>query len=362
MILLPFYKKIKGLSVVEQKRLLERLLLLRRVLDKEIPRRTQKENLLLATWNIREFDSPKFGERMDEAIYYIAEIIDRFDLVAIQEVNKNLSGFYRLLEILGGNWKYVFTDTTEGRRGNRERMVFLYDSRKVKHSGLAGEIVIPPIEKKDVPLQPVTQLARSPFICGFTSGWTKFMLATVHVIWGGEEAEPADRVNEIRHIAQFLRKRTEDESAWARNLILLGDFNIFRKTDVTFKELINAGFVIPKKLQDLPPTNLSEKGRKYDQIAFRVRDNSLEMTGNAGVFDFSKTVYRLEDEQEYMPYMMPGFETKSNGEPRSQKDKKSYYKSGWRTHQMSDHLLMWVELRIDYSNEYLKYLQTKLED
>jgi len=40
---------------------------------------------------------------MGEAIYYIAEIIDKFDLVAIQEVHKDLSGVKRLLEVLGGN-------------------------------------------------------------------------------------------------------------------------------------------------------------------------------------------------------------------------------------------------------------------
>ena len=358
---MPFYSDIKKLPANDRKRVLERLLLLRESLDKEIPRRTQKENMLLATWNIRDFDSAKFGERMDEAIFYIAEIIDRFDLVAIQEVNKDLSGLYRLMKVLGGDWKYVFTDTTEGSPGNRERMVFLYDSRKVKHAGLAGEIVLKAIKQSDGTLKPVTQLARTPFICGFKSGWTKFMLATVHIIWGEGKAEPEDRVNEIRQVAQFLRKRTTDKHAWARNLILLGDFNIFRKTNVTFKELINAGFVVPEQIQKLPSTSPA-KNRKYDQIAFRVRENSLDMTGKAGVFDFYKTVYRIEDEEEYMPYMMPGFETKTDGTPRSETSKKTYYKTHWRTQQMSDHLLMWVELQIDYSDEYLKYLQTKLDE
>lgn len=358
---MPFYREIKKLPIDVQKRVLERLLLLRESLDEEIPRRTQKENLLLATWNIREFDTASFGERMEEAIYYIAEIIDRFDLIAIQEVNKNLDGLERLMKILGGHWKYVFTDTTEGTRGNRERLAILYDSRKVTHGGLAGEIVLEPVKQPDGTLKPVTQIARTPFICGFKAGWTKFMLATVHIIWGEDEAEPAVRVNEIRQVAQFLRERTNDENAWARNLILLGDFNIFRHENLTFKELTAAEFVVPEQIQELPSTSPA-KNRKYDQIAFRIRKDSLDMTGKAGVFDFYKTVYRIEDEDEYMPYMMPAFETKKDGTPRSDKSKKNYYKSYWRTHQMSDHLAMWVELKIDYSDEYLKYLQTKLDD
>ena len=353
-----FYRDIKKLPTDVKRRILERLLLLRESLDEEIPERTQKETLLSATWNIRDFDAPDYGERMEEAIYYIAEIIDRFDLIAIQEVHKDLSGLERLMKILGGYWKYVFTDTTKGRRGNDERMAFLYDSRKVTHGGLAGELVLPPIKQPDGTLKPVTQLARTPFICGFRSGWMKFMLATVHIIWGADEAEPAVRVNEIRQVAQFLYERTKDETAWARNLILLGDFNIFRHDNETFKELTKAGFVIPEQIQKLPPTSAARE-RRYDQIAFRVRKDSLEMTGKAGVFDFYKTVYRDEDETLYVPYMPEAYKTKKDGTPRSDRGKKRYYRN-WRTHQMSDHLPMWVELRIDYSDEYLEYLQREL--
>lgn len=43
----------------------------------------------------------------------------------------------------------------------------------------------------------------------------------------------------------------------------------------------------------------------------------------------------------------------SKGEIRTSKSKKSYYKTYWRTHQMSDHLLMWIELEINQSHKYL---------
>ena len=347
---MPFYQKIDP-KKESDKRTLERLLLLRKALE-DIPERTQKKTLLLATWNIREFDSPKYEKRMDEAIYYLAEIVDRFDLVAVQEVNKDLCGLERLMEILGGEWKYIFTDTTEGSQGNKERMAFLYDSRKVTFGGLAGEIVLPAVDGK-----PVTQLARTPFICGFRSGWTKFMLATVHILWGGEEANPVARVNEIRQVAQFLKARTLDRTAWARNLILLGDFNIFAPDNDTFKELLNAEFNIPEQLQKLPSNAL--KNRHYDQIAFRTREGSLDRTGNAGVFDFFRIVYRDDDETSYVSNMpiykdqKSCYEYDDDGKERSPLGKTRYYRE-WRTHQMSDHFPMWVELKIDYSDEYLK--------
>ena len=43
-------------------RVQERLAALRAQLDSEVPRRTLEHTLVLATWNIREFDSPAYGQ------------------------------------------------------------------------------------------------------------------------------------------------------------------------------------------------------------------------------------------------------------------------------------------------------------
>jgi len=58
------------------------LLRLREKLAQELPPRTIADTLMLATWNIREFDSNKYGERNRESISYIAEIISHFDQMA----------------------------------------------------------------------------------------------------------------------------------------------------------------------------------------------------------------------------------------------------------------------------------------
>ena len=347
---MPFYTDLNK-EDEDQKRTIERLLLLRAQLKRDIPKRTQKETLLLATWNIREFDSKKYGPRLNEAIYYIAEIIDCFDLVAVQEVNKDLTAINKLKEILGGNWDYILTDTTLGDRGNEERMAFLFDKRKVRFAGLAGELVLPDEKKKGKRIL-VQQLARTPFICGFQAGWVRFVLVTVHILYGSGKAEPPERIEEIRQIAQNLKMITEDENAWAKNLILLGDFNIFKPENKTFKEIINAGFEIPEKLQELP-SNI-EKNKHYDQIAFLNRKYKVELTGKAGVFDFYETVFRntTEDKEIYKKHMLNPVVT-AGGTSSTGQSKTGNYKM-WRTFQMSDHYPMWVELRIDYSDEYLK--------
>ena len=347
---MPFYNHIDP-KTSEGKRTLERLLKLRAALKQQIPRRTLHETLLLATWNIRDFDKSAYGDRMNEAIYYIAEIIASFDLVAIQEVYQDLAGLERVMKVLGGHWKYICTDATAGRRGNEERMAFVYDSRKVSFGGIAGELVLPPIKDASGQRQPVAQLARTPFMVGFRSGWTKFILTTVHILWGESKSESPERVREIHHVAEFLKKRTKDQTAWSQNIILLGDFNIFGTDDKTFQQLTENGFEVPEQL--LAFRSNATQTRHYDQIAFQVRPGSLTMTGEAGVFNFFDIVFREADKKIYIPHMK-NFQTTTEGTPRTENSKKNYYQTYWRTHQMSDHLPMWVELKIDYSDSYLE--------
>lgn len=52
---MPFYKKLSPKNK-EGKRTLQRLLELREQINTEIPRRTLDKTLLVATWNIRDFD------------------------------------------------------------------------------------------------------------------------------------------------------------------------------------------------------------------------------------------------------------------------------------------------------------------
>ena len=349
---MPFYHWIDG-KMESGKRTAEGLLKLKEALDKEIPRRTIAGTLLLATWNIREFDSAKYGERKDEPIYYIAEIIDRFDVVAIQEVRDDLTALERLMDVLGGWWKYLLTDVTEGTQGNRERMAFLYDSRKVRFGGLAGEVVIPSHREDGKTLVPARQLARTPFLVGFGIDWFRCTICTTHILYGEAVAEDPDRLEEIGVLARFLADRTKERFAWAKNMILLGDFNIFDTSDLTMQAILEAGFTIPQKLQGHPSN--APKTRHYDQIAFIAPEleNNLELS-EAGVFDYYRYVYREEDEPLYVEEMGEAYLRKSDGTARTKQGRTTYYRTYWRTYQLSDHLPMWIELKTDFGEEYLK--------
>src|SRR5919112_2442148 len=174
------------------------LLLLRSTLDEEVPAKALDRNLLIATWNIRAFgdltdkwesaeeDSPK---RDLHSLLCIAEIVSRFDVVAVQEVKDNLKALRHMLRALGPHWGLSLTDVTKGAPGNGERMAFLFDTRRVQLSGLACELVVPQEQLDQIePDALERQFARTPYAVSFRSDTKTFILVTLHVLYG-ERAE-----------------------------------------------------------------------------------------------------------------------------------------------------------------------------
>ena len=172
---MPFYKNIKA-ETTEGKRTAEGLLRLRAELDKTIPKKTIDPTLLLATWNLREFGGTKSGGREKEPLFYIAEIMSRFDMIAVQEVRENLDALDDLMYILGPWWKYLVSDVTLGMQGNNERHAYIYDTRKLSFGGLVGELV-PEMSKGEGKLKSDFAFARTPYLAGFRAGWFKFTIA-----------------------------------------------------------------------------------------------------------------------------------------------------------------------------------------
>ena len=342
---MPSYNSIKKIADdVERLRVAQKLLTLREQLDRQIPAKTATDTLLLATWNIREFGDNRRGE----SLHYIAEIVSRFDLVAVQEVAVDLSGLQKLVALLGHNWDYIVTDSTEGTAGGGERMAFIFDRCKVFFRKMAGELVLP--EKKLI--DDKLQFARTPFNVAFQAGWFRFILATVHIYYGTSSKEDPRRVAEINAVADFLNKRAKKEN---ENYILLGDFNIFNQGDATMKALEKNGFYIPNAIKECP-TDLGKK-KFYDQIAFKLKiDNNMtvfsEGKQRAGAFDYTETIYPPQDMSLYQGY----FDEKYVQDKTDQQIEK-YYLSTWRTYQMSDHLPLWIELKIDFSNQYLERIK-----
>jgi len=264
-------------------------------LDGVIPAR-REQNLLVATWNLRAFAGltqkwhagPKHSTKRDwHAVACIAQILSRFDLVAIQEIRRNTAAARFLLQRLGPDWRMIVSDVTEGDAGNGERLSFFYRHDRVQPSGLVGEIVLPPGPSGD----PARQFARSPYAASFTRAGAEFILATVHILWGNK---PADRLPEVTAFAQWLRDWADRPDDWNQNLLVLGDFNLDRLGEPLYEAFVSTGLFPPAEMNIVPRTIFDDDQTKhfYDQIAWFSTPNdislltSLAYTRRGGHFDF----------------------------------------------------------------------------
>lgn len=277
---------------------LENLDLLRSDLESKIPPKKLDQNLLIASWNIRAFgnltrkwdsdenDSPK---RDLHSILCIAEIIKRFDVIAVQEVKDNIRALRDTLKILGHNWSLILTDVNKGKVGNGERMAYLFDTRRVQMSGLAGELVVPEEWEDDINDGALAkQFVRSPYAVSFQSGKHTFILVTLHILYGDS---PKSRIQELKGIAKWLSSWANDMNAYHHDLIALGDFNIDERGDLLDKTFLSEGLYVPPQLRKKEVTrSIFDQTKYYDQIAwFDGPPNGTKLSMeflNGGNYDF----------------------------------------------------------------------------
>jgi hypothetical protein len=288
-------------------------------------------------------------------LFYIAEIISCFDLVAVQEVNRDLSALEKVMAILDREWDYIVTDATEGPGGNEERMAFVYNTEKVVFRKVAGEIVLPDgqliVSRKKIKeankkeakkpgeasaaavetegairagqQEAKQQFARTPFLVAFQSGWFKFSLCTVHIFYGRDTGEALQRrIAEIKALVKFFADRQDRESReeeashrLPENYILLGDFNVISPEHETMAALVSQGFTVPEEIDG---TKVRTEGDHfYDQIASRVRDQRFRVKGG-GLVHIYQDVFR-DDPADLAIYtsMMPTKDPEARGRTTS---------------------------------------------
>lgn len=306
---------------------------LRTALDQEIPlKREIDRNTLIATWNIRAFGSlteewetgpgvsPKRNYR---GLHAIAEIVSRFDVIALQELTGDLRALRTLLKTLGPNWSFLMTDESEGSLGKNERLAFLFNTTRVKLSGMAGELAAPddPQFLEDLsPDDPFRQFARTPYAVSFSTPTDTFILTTVHILYGANEAA---RVPELTAIAKWMKSWAKRSKRWHHNLLVLGDFNTDRIGSPGYEAFTSTGLMVPEDLHTVPRTVTNDNPgleKFYDQIAWFTSGRKEQLTMEfikAGGFNFEPILY------ESAPQLTP--------------TQMSWY--------VSDHLPLWAEFK-----------------
>lgn len=351
------------MDVRQKKRAVNGLIKLKKGILADIPRKKMDDNILLASWNIKEFGH--LTKRLPETYFYIAEIINAFDIVAIQEIKSSLKDLEIVMRILGSNWSYVITDITDGKDGNKERFGYIYDTRRVKHSGLSGEVVIPPEVYED---SVISQLKRTPSIIGFQSGWKKFTILNLHLHPGEDKAKEGNlsdhdiRKAEVALLMKVLSKKKKEGKLWNENLIILGDTNLYKKDIDIVKLITDEKFKECEGLEG-KMTNTSQN-QIYDRIFLGVDNFFKLMKGTdgkekGGVFKLFDYVFSNDMIPEYHDIMKI---QKENPDTLTTDGKlKKYFDQFWKRNQVSDHLPVWIEIDTDSSPDFLKYLASQLE-
>lgn len=286
----------------------QEMALLRAALDATVPRkRPLGRNLLIGTWNLKNFGSltekwlagPEDNPKRDfRGLWAVAEIVSRFDVVALQEVVGDLRALRTLMKTLGPTWRFLMTDINRGNKGAGKRMAFVFDASRVELSGLAGELVVPPEWLAEItPNALREQFARSPYAVSFQAADTTVILVTMHVLYGDK---PGDRVPELTAIARWMAEWAQQTHRWHHNLLLLGDFNIDRLGDPLFQAFTSTGLAVPEALNAVRRSIFADPAQPmldkfYDQIAWFTQGRAQLINMSllrAGGFDFVDHLYR----------------------------------------------------------------------
>ena len=245
--------------------------------------------LLVASWNIARLGA---NERRDEDYRLLAAMLEWFELIALQEVRDNLEGLRALQGKLPPRFRVLFSDVA----GNNERMAFLYDSRKVKPLEEIGEIGFPPSELARIRQAPVgarfESFDRTPHLATFEADGGRFLLANVHLYYGGDRpgAGLDRRAAEAYAVASWASRRQRERHAYTQNVLAIGDFNLPKvdPTDPIFRALTAKGLLVPANAATRIGTNL-DGTKQYDQVVFLPELGSGPL--ESGVFDFDSALF-----------------------------------------------------------------------
>jgi len=233
--------------------------------------RPPPDELRLASWNIRIFST---GSRDDAELALIADRLEPYDLVAIQELRDEevVDRTLQLLADRGHTFQAVISSPVG--RGVKERYAFLYRPGKVQVLGL--ERLYP---------DPDDAFIREPFWASFRAGEFDFTLVTIHSIFGDSKRERRAEALRLDDIYQLVQGADPSE----QDVMVLGDFNL-PPDDSGFAEL--AALLTPLFTGEVR-TTISDRSL-YDNIWFDpayVR----EWTGEIGVDRFDETAFGNDD-------------------------------------------------------------------
>jgi endonuclease/exonuclease/phosphatase family metal-dependent hydrolase len=255
--------------------------------NRAIPARTPNR-LVIATWNVANLG---VQQRTGNDYRLIAEIMSWFDIVAVQEVNDDLSGIRSIQAHLSANYRLLFSDAS----GNDERLTFVYDSSRVRLLEEIGEVAPAPSTYRNIKLPGIEQsfngFDRNPYLATFTAGMFSFSLVNVHLYFGNDTPVSKNRRSlETYAVARWADIRRTSDNAFTHDVIPLGDFNLpkMETGDPIFDALTARGLELPTHSTQIGSSIASDN--HYDQVAF-FPGETQDVFERAGVFDYDGAIF-----------------------------------------------------------------------
>ena len=223
----------------------------------------------IASFNIQVFGNTKASKPY--VMQELADIINQFDVVAIQEVRSKdeylIPNFVQLINRSGRRFDHVIGPRV-GYTTSKEQYVFLYDTQKIE------------VDRQSVYTMGDRDgmLHREPLVATFRTrvdpdkAFT-FTLVNMHT----DPDEAAEEMDALAQVYKVVRRSSDGED----DIIMLGDFN------VDDRHLGRLG-----ELPDMVPliagvwTN-TRQNKQYDNLIIHQR-STTEYVGRSGVFDFMR--------------------------------------------------------------------------
>lgn len=225
-------------------------------------------SIALADITVGSFNIKHWGWDNGKDQAKVAEIIRRFDIVAVQEVMKD-KPVKEMVSILNKNtnknWKYMTSDAV-GRNSYQEQYAFIWNDN-VSYD--RGQVLY--IDDKDI-------YAREPMSAKFISNKTgrEFALATIHITFGDSISDRKDEIRSLSHYWDWLGEVYPNTPR-----ILSGDFNLWYSHNYFDPLLSKSEEAITQGATTLSPKN-GKYANLYDNFYY---EPSLNVT-SAGIFPF----------------------------------------------------------------------------
>ncbi|QLH06041.1 hypothetical protein [Nitrosopumilus ureiphilus] len=235
----------------------------------------------------------------------MAEILKPFDLVAIQEVNSDLSAIYAVMEFLPSHG-IIFTDIA----GNKERLCYIFKKSKIKLTSHVGELDIPPSDRRhykmtfhddngDPCIHRFSGFDRNPYVISWKFKEHTFSTYNCHIYFGDEKEDDVlkfrRRILEIFSLVKWVTSKTNHKNGFvfSPNVMLLGDMNVpaMTKDDEVFKQINNKTFTAVDYTDYLTPYSNIKNDKTYDQLVIAKPFAEKMLLKTHGIFAWDNAMF-----------------------------------------------------------------------